>query len=242
LLFKILLSYIEGYVNITVEGYYIERFINMCISKSIFLWNVRREKSTYVHCNIRIKDFRKIRLIAKKTNCKFIIKKKCGIPFLLNKYRKRKIFVILLACICGIIFTTSRFVWNIEIEGNEAIDTTELLNELNNYGLKLGEYKSKIDTEKIIRKIRLERDDIAWMSINIKGTNAIVKIVENTKKPEIISSDNYCSIVAEKAGVITKITAKTGTVLVKEGEVVNKGTVLVGRMDGRKIYRSKICT
>ena len=35
MIFKILLQYILGYVNISVEGYYIERFINTCLAKGI---------------------------------------------------------------------------------------------------------------------------------------------------------------------------------------------------------------
>ena len=46
---KILLKYILGYVRISVEGYYIERFINLCTSKNIFLWKLNRKKSTILH-------------------------------------------------------------------------------------------------------------------------------------------------------------------------------------------------
>ena len=55
LIFKIIINYILGYVNISVEGYYIERFINICISKGILLWNVKREKSTFMIANVRKK-------------------------------------------------------------------------------------------------------------------------------------------------------------------------------------------
>ena len=85
MIFKILLSYICGYVNISVEGYFIERFINMCISKRILLWNTKREKSTYLQTNISIKDFKRIKEIAKKTKCRININKKRGLPFMLNK-------------------------------------------------------------------------------------------------------------------------------------------------------------
>ena len=43
MIIKVLFSYIIGYLEITIEGYYIERFINVCISKGIFLWNVKIE-------------------------------------------------------------------------------------------------------------------------------------------------------------------------------------------------------
>jgi len=52
-IFKILLRYILGYVNISFEGYYIERFINVCIAKGIFLWNVKIEPSSLAHANVR---------------------------------------------------------------------------------------------------------------------------------------------------------------------------------------------
>lgn len=242
MIFKILLSYICGYVNISVEGYFIERFINMCISKRIFLWNTRREKSTYLQTNISIRDFRRIKTVAKKTKCRVTINRKKGLPFILNRYKKRKIFALALVIIMFAILTTSRFIWNIEILGNERIEAEEILKQLNEKGIVIGAQKSKIDTNEIIRKIRLERDDIAWMSIDLNGTNAIIKIVENTEKPEIIDKNDYCNIVSDKSGVITKINAKSGTPLVNIGDVVTEETILVGRMDGRKIYRGKICT
>lgn len=44
---KILLYYILGYVNISVEGYFIERFINICISKKIILWNLKGKNRVF---------------------------------------------------------------------------------------------------------------------------------------------------------------------------------------------------
>ena len=40
----ILLRLILGYVRVEVEGYYIERFINICQAKKIPIWNIKREK------------------------------------------------------------------------------------------------------------------------------------------------------------------------------------------------------
>lgn len=214
MIFIILLKYIFGYVNISVEGYYIERFINTCISKSILIWNVKREKSTYMHANVGINDYKKLKQVAKKTKCKIKINDKKGLPFIMNKYRKRKIFFIFLIIILLTMYGTSKFVWNIEIEGNSEISKEEIIENLSEYGLKVGTLKSKINTQEIINQIRLERDDIAWMNIDLSGTNVIVKIVETTKKPDIIDTTEYCNIVANKKAQITKITATTGTILV----------------------------
>ncbi|MCI9286856.1 MAG: sporulation protein YqfD [Clostridia bacterium] len=218
--FKILLYYIFGYVNISVEGYFIERFINICISKNILLWNMKRKKSSFLYTNIGMKDFRKMKEIAKITKCRVKIQRKRGLPFLLNKYKKRKIFAISLAVILLLIFGTSNFVWNIEIVGNNTIETSEIMKDLNENGLKTGMIKQKINTKEVINNIRLKRNDIAWIGVNIKGTNAIVSIVEADKKPEIIDEKEYCNIVTRKDGIITKINVQNGTALVKEGDIV----------------------
>ena len=228
MLLKILIGYISGYLNIYVEGYFIERFINICISKKILLWNMKREKSSILYANIGIKDFLKLKSIVRTTKCKVNIKNKKGMPFLLNKYKKRKIFLILLLIIISLIIITSNFVWNIEIKGADTIDIKELICQLNEQGLDIGRYKVKIDTKQIINEIRLKRDDIAWMAINLKGTNAVVEIVEATSKPEIIDEDDICNIVSDKEGIITKINVQNGTAQVKIGDMVKNGTVLIG--------------
>ena len=94
------------------------------------------------------------------------------------------------------------------------------MKDLNENGLKTGMIKQKINTKEVINNIRLKRNDIAWIGVNIKGTNAIVSIVEADKKPEIIDEKEYCNIVTRKDGIITKINVQNGTALVKEGDIV----------------------
>lgn len=220
--FKIIMYYLLGYATISVEGYFIERFINICISKNILLWNMKRKKSSFLFTNIAIKDFKKIRQIAKTTKCHVKIEKKKGLPFLLHRYKKRKIFIGLLIAITLIIFGLSNFVWNIEIIGENNISKEELLNELNQYGLKTGILKTKVNTKEIINNIRLNRDDIAWVGMKIKGTNIIVEVVEADKKPDIVNENEYCNIISDKEGVITKINVQNGTALIKVGDIVTK--------------------
>jgi len=229
---RILLNYILGYVHIKAEGMFIERFINICISKKILLWNMKREKSTILYADISIKDYKRIREVARKTKSQVEIKEKKGVPFLLHKYRKRKIFIGLLIIFAIIISITSRFIWNIEVTGNTDIQTEEILQALSENGLNIGAYKSKIDLAGIINKVRLNRDDIAWIGISLKGTNAIVKVKEVTKAPEIIKEDEFCNIVSNKSGMITKISVQNGTAVAKVGDIVKEGDLLVNGYRG----------
>ena len=237
MLLKILLNYIIGYIRISVEGYYIERFINICRNKKITIWNLKRDKNVRLELNIGINDFRKIIKIAKQTKCKVKILRKRGLPFIFNKYKKRKIFFGFLLLIIILLTITSNFVWNVQIieENKDALGKVENIEQdITKSGLTVGKLKAKINTKEIINKIRLKRDDIAWMGIEIKGTNAIVKIVKATAKPDIIDDEDYCNIVSDKQGIITKINAQNGTIAVNVGDTVNIGTTLInGYMEGK---------
>ena len=234
MLIKILFNYIIGYIRIAIEGYYIERFINICRNNKITIWNLKRDKNVRLELNIGIKDLKKVAQISKQTKCKMKILRKKGMPFLFNKYKKRKIFFIFLILIIILLSISSNFVWNIEIveENNEQIEN--IYQDITEAGLSIGKLKSQINTKEIINKIRLKRDDIAWMGIEQKGTNVIVKIVKATSKPEIIDEEDYCNIVSDKEGIITKINAQNGTIAVKVGDTVNVGTTLInGWMEGK---------
>lgn len=219
---KIMIYYLLGYATISVEGYFIERFINICISKNILLWNMKRKKSSFLFANIAIKDFKRIRQIAKTTKCRVKIEKKRGFPFLLHKYKKRKMFFGLLIAIMLIIIGLSNFVWNIEIIGDNHLAEEELVSQLNEYGLRTGMLKNKVDTKEIINSIRLHRNDIAWIGIKMIGTNAIIEVVEADKKPDIINENEYCNIVSDKEGILTKVNVQNGTALAKVGDIVTK--------------------
>ena len=231
---KILFSYLLGYLKIVVEGYYIERFINICKNQKVTIWNLKRKEDIRIHLNIRTNDFRKIIKIAKQTKCKVKIENKRGLPFLLHKYKKRKIFLLFLIIVILGIMLSSGFVWNVEIQEENGQELENLAQDIEEAGLKIGKRKSEIDTKEIVNKIRLERNDIAWLGIELKGTNAIVKVVKAEEKPEIIDESEYCSIVSNKTGIITKINAQDGTANVQVGDTVKEGDVLInGWIEGK---------
>ena len=229
---KILLKYILGYVRITVEGYYIERFINICTTSKILIWNLKREKGVRLYLNIGIKDFFEAVKIAKKLKCKVKIIQKRGIPFLLNKYKKRKMFVITLLVVTILIGISTKYVWNINIQIDSNMEMIGIEEDVKEAGLNVGMKKEKINVQEIANKIRLKRNDISWIGIELKGTNAIVRVVKAKEAPEIVDEKEYSNIIAKKSGVI--IIAQNGTAMVNIGDEVEENQILIaGQMEGK---------
>ena len=52
MLIKIIYMFFAGYVTVSIEGFFVERFLNICRNKQIILQDLHRENSTYVKVKI----------------------------------------------------------------------------------------------------------------------------------------------------------------------------------------------
>ena len=238
MLFKWLYIYFLGSVDIVVEGFFIERFINICKTENIILWSSKIEKGTILRARISKSDFKRIRHIARKTSCRVVLENKNGLPFVVKKYKKRKIFAVALLVIAIFCFLVTRFIWNIEISGNDKISKEEILSDLGSYGISIGKLKMTWDLEEIKNEIRLKRDDLAWMGIDIKGTNVIVTVVEAIEKPEIVDENTPSNILSDRTGTVSKMVVRNGTARVNVRRYSKCRGFTCGRSDGRKVYRN----
>lgn len=93
------IKYFKGYVYVRLSGYAPERFLNLCGSHDILIWNLKSTKDGYEFC-ISVAGFKQLRPILKKTRTHIRIQKRYGMPFELYHYRKRKMFAHGHAVIC----------------------------------------------------------------------------------------------------------------------------------------------
>lgn len=230
---KFIDKWLRGNIKVEIEGYYIERLINLSINKGILLNNLKRESFCLIKCEMSSKDYKKIKKILEATQCKIKVIERKGIFPFLNRYKKRKILILGLICSVLFVIYLSGFIWSIEIKIDGNISKDEILKILTDQGVNIGEKKSKIKPKEISENFRFIRNDISWASAIYNGTNLEIEIKENVKKPEIIDVNEPCNIVAEKDGIIEKIDAINGTIRVEEGEYVKKGDLLIeGIMEG----------
>ena len=219
--------YANGYINIKVEGYFIERFLNMCMNRKIELWNIKKLNEAELLVNIKYNEYNMVKEIAEITKCKLSIKKKMGVPDLVNRYKKRKIFICIFALSLMSIWIYSSRIWQLEIIGEFNIPIEELWNELEVEGVRIGMRKKDLDYTKIKSNIYLRRNDVAWMGFEINGTKAYVEFVQRVNKEEDKLENTPCNIVSNKEGIVQKVLVKSGQKAVNTGDFVSKGQILI---------------
>lgn len=220
-----------GIVTVQVEGFFTERFINLCKINNVKIWDIRNIVKGIVRFKMNVSDFKKLRMIARKTKCKVTIKKKEGLYFLLFKYRNRKLAFILVGMVIFFSIAFSTFIWNINVEGNIAISEEEIIDNLKNSGIYIGKSKLGLDKKDVTNNLRVNMQDLSWVGLEIDGTTAKVKVVEKTKLDDKhIQNNRMGDIVANKTGVITRIVSENGTAMLNEGSYVENGSVLIEGM------------
>lgn len=230
-----MLKFLQGFLQVTLTGRFPERFLNLCIRKNILIWNLspNKEADGFDFC-ISLRGFRASKELLKQTHTSIKIRKKCGIPFFLHRYRARKLFAIgILLCIL-LLWNCSRYLWKIEVNGTAALSEDMILSWLEKEGNSFGTKKTQIDCAAIEAALRKDFDVIAWTSVKLEGTKLTVDIQESLPEDEkkVLPSEGAWDLVAAENATIASIYTRQGTPLVEKGSVVSEGAILIsGRLD-----------
>lgn len=201
--------------------------MNLCSHQQIELWDLHTSDHGY-ELNISAKDFLKLKPVIRKTKTKVEITQKYGFPFKIREYLSRYFLLSgFFFCILFLLFM-STFVWKIEIKGNHRYSEEEIKIFLKSMDVGEGTPRKEIRCEEIGARMRENFEEIIWVSVSLDGVDLILEVKENTDRVyEETGTDIPSDVVAEKAGLVTSIVTSKGTPLVKAGDIVEEGQVLV---------------
>lgn len=241
-MFLFICRYCLGYLRIEFQGASPERLMNMCVHHDITIWNLKKREELY-SCYITLKGFKALRPILRKTKCRIKVLEKCGLPFVLYKYRNRKLFAIGAFLFILTIFNMSRYVWYIDLSGNQMYTTEDIIEFLNSQGIQRTAPSDDIDCDEVVSLLRKEYDNIIWASAHMDGSVIVIEVKENQniieieEEIELTVSDSDpvqvgYDIIAQCDGTVSYMVTSKGTPLVTVGDTVETGQILVsGRID-----------
>ena len=127
-----------------------------------------------------------------------------------------------------IIVISSSLVWDVRIEGNLNIPDSDIALRLKECGLGIGDFWPSINRSAVELRYLDGDDRVSWINVNRRGSVAYVtlleKEVDREQRPE---GYRYANVVATKDCVIAEVTVTSGIALVKPGDVVQKGDILI---------------
>ena len=145
----------------------------------------------------------------------------------MRKYKKRKGIFVGILCFGLTLYFLSLYIWSIDVQGATTLDKNELSNLIGGLGVSAGTLKSEIDTPMLEKTIMKNFDNIAWVSVNIKGSTLSFELKERVIPPQIIPKTAPCNVKSNSDGQITRMEIYQGPPEVKYGDAVIKGQLLI---------------
>lgn len=219
----------------------INKFIIKCIRFNIDLLNINYLDNDCILVKINIDDLERV----KKLNyySEIVEYKLLGIDRFIS-FLKRNLFLFVTVIVC---FFIMNFLENIIFDINIIHSNKEIIelvkDELDKNNIKTFTMAKSFDElEKIkVKIIEDNPDKLEWMSITKVGMKYVVRIEERIIT-EIEESNQYCHVVAKRAGIVKKIKSTSGEIIPAINDYVRAGDILIsGQIHLYEEVKGNVC-
>lgn len=222
-----LIAWSAGEVRIQVCGASTERFLNLCMRGEIALWDVVRQDGRTLTATLSIQDFYALRRLMGRSGCQVRVTERRGGPFWLKKLRVRWVLSAGFVGVIGLLVVLSQFLWVLEVDAAPGIPVGHLREVLRQNGVYEGAWLRSIDTDDVRRAIQSEIPEVGVIALTYIGNALRVQVDAAQMKPLSIDRTAPTGLVATREGVISQVTATGGQPLVKPGDAVEVGQLLI---------------
>lgn len=216
---------IAGFSRCRIDGDCAARLVMLCRHRHIYMWDIRRTKDG-MEVSVLTPDIDALEGAAALCGARVTVLFGHGLPVILKKAAVHKYFFIGLLAAAVLMYVMSGRIWAVDVYGNSFYTDEVLLSYLKEIDAGAGSLKKNIVPSEVEENIRLKYPRISWVSAQITGTKLKLNIEEG--QPEVTApKENADEITAPYGGTVVSVMVRGGTPLVKAGDSVGKGDVLV---------------
>ena len=219
--------FLFGSCWVQTSAAYRTALLNLCLRCEISYTGFRHEADGTVGFRTSYGAARRLQRLCKAEGIVLQISEKRGLPFLFWRYRKRAGLWLGGLLAIALLVLSGQFVWDIRITGNETMTESAIREELKACGLYPGSYIPRIHTGELENRVLISSDRISWISVYLDGTVATVQIIEHTPTPVPEDLSKPANLIAAADGQIETVELFRGNCVVKTGQAVRKGELLV---------------
>lgn len=212
-------------VRVKIEGLNLDKAINKILEADIKIYNLNRKSNREINFDIKYSKKEQLFALFDSLCYNIEILKINSAVHSLKLLRKRigilvgLAFAFVLICICSFNVTT------LKLNGNKDISEEDVKQVLSENGINFGFFNFSCDLEKTKKVLYSNFENIAYLDIKRVGTAVIISIKESENVDQVLNEKG--DIISAFDSIITKIVVYKGTPMVKVGDKVNKGDILI---------------
>lgn len=180
-----------------------------------------------VACTVLRSDYKLLHSLITRRGESVSVNRRTGSYWAIKRLIKRPVLMFGMAFLLLLAIYLPTRVLFVEVEGNESIPATLIIENAENCGISFGASRREVRSEQMKNALLGAIPELQWAGINTYGCTAVISVKERTVSEQIQKPIGVNSIVAAKDGVIQSCTVLRGNALCKVGQAVKKGQVLV---------------
>ena len=213
-------------IAFSVEGLNTERFIRQAGEKKIRLTGLRRSAPRRITGLLPEDDLPMLQELALQGGWRLTTGARHGAGRAAEWLRRRWLFTAaaVMAGLC--LLAASQVVWRIEIVdgGSYSADIREALVEL---GVEAPMLRSQVEIGELRDALEWRYPRIAWFECGLRGSVLTIRPEIGVLPRTDTGYDGSCDVVAARDGIVHTIVTRAGTPVVKAGDIVQAGDVLI---------------
>lgn len=219
-------DFLFGCAFVRAVGAEPEKLITKLAEEKIIFWDAVPEDACTVSFRVGRKDAEKVIALAGRCCCDAAVVRRIGLPEDFQKLKRRRVLLVLPAVLFVLLLWSSFYIWRIEIDGNEVVTDTEILNALEESGVFIGSFWPAFTSENIRSETLVKIPELKWLSVSVYGSRAHVVVRERTEAVKLVDEKKPVKLVAAAPGVIDKMEILCGFSKFQKGQAVLAGETL----------------
>lgn len=221
------INFFRGTAEILITGVAQERCFNRFAEEKIPFWALERVSPLEARCVVCRKDLRRAAAAAEAAQCTVEVLRRRGLRQVFYGLKRRPVLVLGLAAVAAAVLILPNFVWTLEVQGNETVQTEEILHALEELDVKFGAWGPDINSQDVKNRILNMLPALRWCAVNRSGGCVTVLVAE--REPEAVVEDEkeITNVVASRTGIITRMNVMQGFKNCAVGDTVLTGQLLV---------------
>ena len=197
---------------------------NRLMQAGVVLDKIEKGTGTFRFC-VSFGDLPRVEKVLREQDVPYELSGSQGVKRECLRVLKRPFLLISALISLAALFFFESFIYGYSVRGNVNVNTQSVVGILQAHHVDGFTYKGSLDLKEIKREV-VALDGVSFASVKVVGNRLFVEIKEELPK-ELPEQDASFSICASHSAVVTKVVAESGTPVVKAGDSVQAGDVLI---------------
>lgn len=228
-------EYIGGRGTFLLRGADTESCLNRLSREGIPLGNVLRQDEFSLTFTAPLNREGEILSIGERAYCQCSCRERRGLREDGKRLLRRPLLVLSLLTALCLTFLMDSLIWKMEVDAGDPEVGERILHVLSDLGVDIWARSGAVDPQELRYALLNEIPELSWVAVNPKGgrLTVLALLKPREEKKEGAAPAN---LIALRDGVITESVVLEGMALVKPGDSVKQGQILVSGVEDYGLY------